>query len=373
MPKRHFRTSYLLVFILSFLLSSLPHTAQRVDAQTLRAKKVTISIKSASIGQFLTEIRQQTGMNFVINVNLENTLPKVNVNIENKTVDEALDNVLTPLGCSYEISNRLITIYKKTLDQSGRRRLSGVVMDDSNEPLPGATVQVVGTTTVVVADIDGRYSIDIPEQVCSIRVSYAGMNTQTVTIGKGSSPVKKNFIMISDNSLNEVVVTGIFENKRELYTGSASTFNKEQLAVAGNRSLLSTLQNLDPSFHISEDISIGSDPNALPSITIRGASALPTDVQDLQVSSNNLRTANQPLFILDGFEIPLSRFMDLDESMVESITILKDANGTALYGSKGSNGVVVITSKRMNPGKLMVSYKGTLGIEAPDLTSYNLM
>lgn len=256
------------------------------------------------------------------------------------------------------------------------RTVRGVVYDDNHESLPGVSVRIKGRTKGNVTDLKGGYQLLIPSnEAVTLVYSYIGMETQEVVIPKGTRDVNKNVTLKpNDKLLNEVVVTGIFDNTtRESYTGAATTFTHQQIQEAGNRSLISTLRNLDPSFNIADNLALGSDPNGLPTITIRGASALPTDVQDMQVSADNQRTANQPLFILDGFEISLTRFMDLDESQVESITILKDANATALYGSKGSNGVVVITSKAIEPGKLRFSYKGTLSIEGPDLTSYNLM
>lgn len=257
------------------------------------------------------------------------------------------------------------------------RWIKGKVTDTQHTSLPGVNVQIKdkkGSGTVT--NIDGEFAIQVSGGGSyTLVLSYIGMKKTTQVVKVGSADVNLKPIVMEDdqNQIDEVVVTGIFNKAKESYTGAAVSYTHQQLESAGNRSLISTLKNLDPSFYIADNVSIGSDPNSLPSITIRGASSLPTDVKDMQVSTDNQRTANQPLFILDGFEISLTKFMDLDESQVENITLLKDANATALYGSKGSNGVVVITSKRIQAGRLRVSYKGTLSIEAPDLTSYNLM
>ena len=294
------------------------------------------------------------------------------------TVADILNRLSADLPIRYRMEKDFITVSRKDRPQPEqareKRRVSGYVFDESNEPLPGVSVRVEGEEGGNITSVDGKYLIAVPSEGATLIVSYIGMETQRVHIAAGTTDVTRNIVLKNDaEKLSEVVVTGIFNSTRESYTGAASTFTHKQLSESGNRSLISTLRNLDPSFNIADNLAIGSDPNSLPSITIRGASALPTDVQDMQVSADNQRTANQPLFILDGFEISLTRFMDLDESQVESITLLKDANATALYGSKGSNGVVVITSKPIEPGKLRFSYKGTLSVEAPDLTSYNLM
>ena len=141
------------------------------------------------------------------------------------------------------------------------------------------------------------------------------------------------------SSLKEVVVTGMFNKRRETYTGSAKTVTSKDLKLAGNSNLLSSLSNVDPSFNIVTNDLIGSDPNKMPDITMRGSTALGTDVKSMQNNSSNKVSSNLPLFIMDGFEVSLERFNDLDENQVESITLLKDASATALYGTRGANDV----------------------------------
>ncbi|MGN0280747.1 MAG: SusC/RagA family TonB-linked outer membrane protein, partial [Prevotella sp.] len=308
---------------------------------------------------------------------------KVNCSIKAQNVEEALRQLLKGLPLNYVKRSGSYVIktssQNKPTQTSATRNVvtvSGTVVDEKGDAIPGATIKFKSTGNVAsISDANGHFILamekDKPE---TLVVTFLGME-ETAYFLNGQKNVDNVTIRLRDDrqTLGEVVVTGIFNKSRESYTGAASTFTHKQLQEAGNRSLATALKNLDPSFNIADNIEIGSDPNNLPGITIRGASSLPTDVQDMQVSAENQRTANQPLFILDGFEITLTRFMDLDESQVESITLLKDANATALYGSKGSNGVVVITSKRIGEGKLRFSYKGTLSIEAPDLTSYNLM
>lgn len=308
---------------------------------------------------------------------------KVNGSVKAGNVEEALRQVLKGLPLNFAKRNGSYIIKqaaqaRPTPASTSKNgvTVSGVIVDEKGETVPGASIKFKSTGKVAaISDANGHFILGMeqgnPE---TLVVSYLGMEETSYFIN-GQRNVDNITIKMREDkhTLNEVVVTGIFNKSRESYTGAATTFSHKQLQEAGNRSLATALKNLDPSFNIADNIEIGSDPNSLPSITIRGASSLPTDVQDMQVSAENQRTANQPLFILDGFEISLTRFMDLDESQVESITLLKDANATALYGSKGSNGVVVITSKRIGEGKLRFSYKGTLSIEAPDFTSYNLM
>ena len=349
-----------------------------VTAQAQTTKKFSVTIQNEQLPSALNKISKASG--YKINYNTEDLQKyKVSAQLKDVTVTEALDKVLEGKPFRYQVSKEFITIRRAqaqvSLVPAKGRTIKGFVYDESNEPLPGVSVRVKGDTKGNITSIDGEYMLSLSSnEKTTLIFSYIGMETQEVVIAAGTQDILKNITLKTDDkTLNEVVVTGIFNKPRESYTGAATSSTREQLESAGNRSLITTLRNLDPSFNIADNINIGSDPNSLPSITVRGASSLPTDVQDMQVSADNQRTANQPLFILDGFEISLTRFMDLDESQVESITLLKDANATAMYGSKGSNGVVVITSKAIEPGKLRFSYKGTLQIEAPDLSSYNLM
>ena len=135
----------------------------------------------------------------------------------------------------------------------------------------------------------------------------------------------------------------------------------------GNQNILQSLKSLDPAFAIVESNEWGSDPNRLPDIEIRGKTSIIGMKEELEADPN------QPLFILDGFETTLQTIIDLDMDRVASITILKDAASTAIYGSKAANGVVVVETKTPAQGKLRVTYSGNFNFQLPDLSSYNLM
>ena len=347
-------------------------------------KRISLTFQNETLVNVLKKVGDASG--YKINFNTEDVQGfTVTATIQNKTATEALDIILKEKPFKYEEAGEFILIRRYVQQTTVRpakqeRLITGYIWDEQNVPIPGVSVRIKeemakGKMTGNITNVDGEYVMPLyTDKKTTLVFSFVGMETLELTIPAGTEDVKRNVILKEDQTkLDEVVVTGIFNKPRESYTGAATSFTRKELEAAGNQNLATMLRNLDPSFNIMDDISIGSDPNSLPSITVRGASSLPTDVQDMQVSADNQRTANQPLFILDGFEISLTRFMDLDESQVESITLLKDANATAMYGSKGSNGVVVITSKAIEPGKLRFSYKGTLQIEAPDLTSYNLM
>ena len=174
-------------------------------------------------------------------------------------------------------------------------------------------------------------------------------------------------MQLDANSIGETVVTGIYTRKKESFTGSASSYRNEDLKAIGNQNVLQSLSALDPSFVIVENNLAGSDPNAAMNININGT----TSINGL--SDKYGTDPDRPLFILDGFETTLERISDMSMDRIESITILKDAASTAIYGSKAANGVVVVETKKPEAGKLRFSYNGSFNLSWADLHDYNLM
>lgn len=304
-----------------------------------------------------------------------------------KDIHKALSQVLGNLPLDFTINGKFVSISKKAPQVSNISTslgvkegqtvvLQGMVVDENGEPLPGVTVQAGKNSKIAtVTNTDGTFVLQLNRgRAVNVDFSYIGMKSEHYMF-KCLEDFRNLVIKLKDDasSLKEVVVTGMFNKRRETYTGSAKTVTSKDLKLAGNSNLLSSLSNVDPSFNIVTNDLIGSDPNKLPDITMRGSTALGTDVKSMQNNSSNKVSSNLPLFIMDGFEVSLERFNDLDENQVESITLLKDASATALYGTRGANGVVVITTKKPESGRLRVTYKGTLTVEAPDLTGYNLM
>ena len=252
---------------------------------------------------------------------------------------------------------------------SGTVELSGNVTDaNDGYPLIGVSVMIEGTKTGAATDLDGNWTLEIPDSPCNITFSYVGYETIVKEYtGSNASSFSKVRMTTNAMELNDVVVTGIYERKKESFTGSSATFKGDELKRIGTQNILQSLQTLDPSFRIMENTQFGSNPNTMPDIEIRGK----TSVAGLREEYGT--DPNQPLFILDGFETTLETVMNLNMNRVASVTILKDAASTAIYGSKASNGVVVIETKAPARGRLQLSYKGDFGLEIADLSDYNLM
>lgn len=245
--------------------------------------------------------------------------------------------------------------------------LHGMVVDEVGEPLPGATVMDANhSASGTVTRTDGSFDVIVGATCDSLRFSFVGYQTITRSI-RNISLVRMQPVA---QTVGEVVVTGIYTRKAESFTGSAVTVTGKDLLRVGNQNVLQSLKNLDPTIYIADNLSMGSDPNSLPSMSMRGTSSFPGETSSLK--SSYQKDPNQPLFILDGFETTVEHVMDMDMNRVESITILKDASAKALYGSKAANGVVVIETKRLMGNEALITYNGNLSLEMPDLTSYDM-
>ncbi len=257
--------------------------------------------------------------------------------------------------------------------------IKGTVFDDEHNPLPGATVRINKLNIGCATDIDGKFSLNVAgnsEKGYVLEVSFIGMQTRTV---KYTGQKNLNVILKPDKlQLDEVIVTGYQQLKKNAFTGNATVVTKNELLKTNNKNAIAALQAFEPSFRLKDQVVWGSDPNKLPEFTVRGESSFATSRGlDAEAAKRTQRAGmtdnpNLPIFILDGFEVSVQKIYDMDINRIESMTILKDAAATAMYGSRASNGVIVVTTVPPKPGELRVNYNFTAGAELPDLSDYNL-
>ena len=246
-------------------------------------------------------------------------------------------------------------------------RVFGKVVKEDKSPVSNVTIAIKNNAKVSTKSNNaGEFIISPSKENETLVISGIGYKTQEIKLTSNQKLPLIVILQTSDEDIDEVVVTGYANRKKESFTGSASTFTKQDLQRVGNKNVLQSLQNLDPSFVLSENLSLGSNPNTLPDIQLRGQTGL-DDIRG-EYSGN----PNEPLFILDGFEANLQKIFDLDMNRVSSVTILRDAAAKAIYGSKAANGVVIIETTVPAEGAMRVSYNANFNLEAPDLTSYHL-
>lgn len=325
-------------------------------------KKIDLQLGEVNLEQLFEQIQRQINLQFVFN-HEDVQGYTVNMNMKGKTVAEILDAALEGKPLKYNILSDYIVISPKTQQptrQAKEIKITGKVMDENNEALPGVSVSIKGTSLGVATDIDGKFTLSVPDSKNLVLVfSFIGMKTHELKL----DPEKTDYTIILQNdnqALEDVVVTGYGNKSQASFTGAAQTITRDQLLLAGNRNLLQSLQAFIPGMQLVENNERGSDPNTRPEILIRGRSSF-------------TEGSNIPTFIVDGAEVSADYVFDMDINDVESATVLKDASASALYGAKAANGVVVITTRPMSAGKMKVSYSGTFQISVPDLSNYHLL
>ena len=327
-----------------------------------QSQKVSLDFKNERVEKVLASIKSQTGMSLVFSDQLVDVNRKVTMQLKDVTLKEALTRLLSGTDLTFEIrNNKIYFIEKKAVSQPGskKKRVTGVVKDVMGEPLIGANVVEKGrSTNGVITDFNGKFTLEVDESA-SLVVSYIGYLAQDIpTKGKGDFHI----VLKEDaNTLDEVVVTGYGDFKKATYTGSASVLTTEKLEALPVVSVGQMIESNIPGISVVAGTS--SQPGAKTTLRVRG------------IASMNAST--EPLYVLDGVPIPsydLSNFTSMSEAGgmgvietlnpadIESITVLKDAASASLYGAKGANGVVLITTKKGKEGKLRVNMAAKYGI-----------
>lgn len=348
------RTKMKTLLLLGVLLFGFTVSAQ--------SQKVSLDFKNERVEKVLASIKSQTGMSLVFSDQLVDVNRKVTMQLKDVTLKEALTRLLSGINLTFEIrNNKIYFIEKKAVSQPGSRkkRVTGVVKDVMGEPLIGANVVEKGrSTNGVITDFNGKFTLEVDESA-SLVVSYIGYLAQDIpTKGKGDFHI---ILKEDTNTLDEVVVTGYGDFKKATYTGSASVLTIEKLEALPVVSVGQMIESNIPGISVVAGTS--SQPGAKTTLRVRG------------VASMNAST--EPLYVLDGVPIPsydLSNFTSMSEAGgmgfietlnpadIESITVLKDAASASLYGAKGANGVVLITTKKGKEGKLRVNMAAKYGI-----------
>ncbi|MEJ2883206.1 SusC/RagA family TonB-linked outer membrane protein [Pedobacter sp. GR22-6] len=335
-------------------------------------QRMTLKSNRISVEKVLWEIRRQTGYDVLVPTAKFKTDRTIQANFNNAPIAEALDAVVAGTDFSFSIQDNSVYIVENFRPFADQIRqlvqyvtISGRVLGAGKLPLVGAGIKVSGTRNAVSTTSEGRFSINA-RLTDSLVISYVGYTTRTILAREANGQDIE--LQETAAQMNEVVInTGIYQRKSESFTGSSATFSAAELKTVGNVNVLQSLRTLDPSFVIRQDNILGSNPNRLANVEVRGKTSV------IGLNQEFGTDPNQPLFILDGFEATLEMISDLSMDRVESITILKDASATAIYGSKAANGVIVVETKKPMKGKLRLSYNGNFSVDFADLTDYNLM
>lgn len=333
-------------------------------------KTVTLNLRNVSIETVLDAVKKQTGVNMLYNSQMFKGVPPVSINAKNEKWEVALKLILNPQGFDYVVKDGIVVIRKMQVE----KRVRGLVTDSNGEPIPGASILVKGTRNGTSTNIEGEFTLDVKSDNVTLEVSFIGMKKRLIQVDVARRKMLEITLIDDVKTLEDVVVTGYSNVRKSSFTGSSTQISGDDLRKVSQTNVLDAMQSFDPSFRLMTNTQFGSDPNALPEMYIRGRSGLGVrDLDKNQLSKSNLENnPNLPTFIMDGFEVSIEKIYDLDPNRIESMTILKDAAATAIYGSRAANGVVVITTVTPKPGEVRISYNFTGTVEMPDLRDYNL-
>ena len=321
------------------LLITFMHLSANVYSQSSR---LSLSLKNATVRDVLKEIEDQSDYFFMYRSEEIDLSRNVDLRIENQSIDEVLNTLFAGTTVSYEIVNRQIILKNsnKSVSQYSNQqagKVSGKITDNSGAPLPGVTILLKGTTQGAITDFDGNYTIgDVPGDATLV-FSFVGMKEQEVLVA-GRSTI--NIVMEEESiGLEEVVAIGYGTVKRADLTGAVASVKGDELAATPVANVAQAMQGRLLGVNVTSQ---DGRPGASMSVRVRGG--------------GSITQSNEPLYVVDGF--PVGSISDIPASEIESIDVLKDAASTAIYGARGANGVILVTTKGGKAGKVKVSYDG---------------
>ncbi|SEP41504.1 SusC/RagA family TonB-linked outer membrane protein [Mucilaginibacter sp. OK283] len=371
---RKVKCKFLLVLklITIMLLVGVMHVSAASYAQT-----VSLYGKNKSLETVFKEIKQQTGYLFFYNEKVNIKGKTANLNVKNVPLAEALDICLKDNGLSFTIIDKTIVIQNKVAEEKtgniiNKVQVSGQIVDSvSKATVPGVNISLKGSKGIIgQSNGMGEFSV-MADPGQTLVFTFIGYKSAEIKVTAAAVITVK--LLPDINNIKDVVVTGYQVIKKDNYTGNAITVSGADLIRNNPQNLIKSIQSFDPSFKVLDDNLIGSDPNKLPKINVRGATAIPSINDDILNRNNLSSNYNLPAFILDGFEVSLQKVVDLDINRIESVTLLKDGAATAVYGSRAANGVMVITTKAPVAGRLQLSYNYQLTFNGPDLSDYHVL
>ena len=307
-----------------------------VAAQSMKDKTVTLDMTQVTVKQFFAEVKKQTGLNFIYSAELAKSFPKVTVKAQNKPVRQVLNEVMNKINCTYDVEGNIVTVTRK-LSGARTRTVSGVVKDDTGEPLPGVSICIDDSKVCTITDVNGFYTLKVPANACDLKYSFVGMDNAIVHLRQGDGHMNQDVTMTSSAQLEEVIVTGYQDISKPKMTGAVTTITADKLDDRYTTNIVSNLEG-----RVAGLSTYGGE------MKIRGTSSLYAETS--------------PLIVIDGVPVE-TKISDINPYDIESINVLKDAAATAIYGARASNGIIIITTKNAKrKGKIDIDFSANLTI-----------
>lgn len=316
-----------------------------IDTQAQSAQ-ISVDFKNTSIENILQNIEEKSDYYFLYSRSVIDVNRKVDLKVDNQEIETVLALLFENTGVNYSIEGRQIVLSKENAvaQQQQEKTVAGVVSDASGNPLPGVTVVVKGTTNGTITDFDGKYTLANVPADAVLQFSFVGMKLQEVPVaGKTSITVALEEETIG---IEEVVAVGYGVVKKKDLTGSVASVKADDIARTSSSNAMQAMQAQIPGLDIQQS---NGQAGAGLSINLRGA--------------RSISASNSPLILVDGIEYGST--LDINPSDIESMDVLKDAASTAIYGTKGANGVIIITTKHGKAGKTKISLNTYVSSNSP--------
>ncbi len=336
-----------LILVLCFLTGSF---ANEGYSQDVLEQKISLKVDKRPIRLIFSEIEKLSEIKFIYSSDLINANQKVSAHYTNRTVAEILSGVLSGLRLNYAVSGNQVVIKRDREDprlnkeekSSSVNKIQGRVLDENGEGFIGVTVRVKGTTIGTSTNGNGDFSIEA-NPGDELVFSFVGYEETTLVLGNAT---RIEVTMKSDlNALDEIVVIGYGTVKKSDLTGSVSSIKSEDVNAFPTANVMQSLSGRASGVQVKQNTGA---PGSGVSVRIRG--------------TNSIQGSNEPLYVIDGFPVS-SQPLGINNTDIESIEILKDASAIAIYGSRGANGVVLITTKSGKEGTMKVDYESSFGIQ----------
>ena len=342
----------------------------------IQAQNVSLNLKNVTVKEALEAVRKQTGKSFFFNVNDVNMNQRITMNIKDESLEKVLALILEGQQLNYEIKDKYIQIFKprQNSEKGKNKQISGTVVDDMGESLPGVSVRFKEDATVgTVTDLDGHFQISIPEKAKTLIVSYIGMETKELPIKEGNIKIT----LSSDSQmLEEVVVTGMTKVDKRLFTGATDRLKAEDARLDGIPDVSRALEGRSAGVSVQN---VSGTFGTAPKIRVRGATSIygsskPLWVVDGVVMEDAVEIDADDLSSGDAVTLISSAIAGLSADDIESFQILKDGSATSIYGARAMAGVVVITTKRGQAGVSRINYTGEFTSRLkPNYDNFNIM
>ena len=302
--------------------------------------RISVAVENGTFYDVVSQIEKQSEFMFFYKSEEIDNNQRINLKVKDKLVSEILSEITKNNNLTYKITGKHIIITKATTTSQAPRKITGIITDENGEPIIGANIVEKGTTNGTITDIDGRFSLDVADKSVLI-VSYIGYDTQTISVTSKSS---YNIKLAEDTkALEEVVVIGYGSARKKDVTGALTRVNVTEKETIPNVNPVQALRGSVAGVRVIDTGMAGADGT----IQVRG--------------TTSITASNDPLIVLDGVPFSGGRLSDINTNDIETIDVLKDASSTAIYGSRGANGVIMITTKRGKTSKPQLNYNGYVG------------